>query len=215
MRKRITIDPVIRFWRKAHVGSKDECWLWKTKVKRYPVFHDGTRNIGANRYSLQIRLNRELRKDELACHTCDNPRCVNPYHLFPGSDADNSADMVRKGRKEKGEDVYGSKLTVEAVIRIRELHILEGVPLKKLAREYGVCQDNLYPVIKGITWRHVEGPLDKRTKKEKAAKKLNRKQAEEIRTTYNKGELSMKKVGQLFGVDAVTVFSIVHRKTWR
>lgn len=80
------------------VGGKGECWLWvggtsRNKKHRRPYF----RSKPAYRYIYESIFG-PLSKNEFLCHKCDNPMCVNPSHLFVGSQADNMKDAVAKGR---------------------------------------------------------------------------------------------------------------------
>lgn len=150
---------IIRFWK--HVNKKDlkECWEWVGGVlDNYPNFWDGRKQIGAHRFILQIKLKRLLSDQELACHTCDNKRCVNPKHLFAGSDLDNSRDMVGKGRKERGEQVNGAKLKASDVLKIRKAYA-KGDTGDSLAKQYHVTGDNIRAIVKGKSWLHIDGPI--------------------------------------------------------
>ena len=101
-------DVTARFWDKVerHHGA-EECWPWtaSTFAARggYGKFQAGTsrsdaRAVYAHRHALELRLGRKLVGDECALHTCDNPVCCNPNHLWIGTRADNLADMHAKGR---------------------------------------------------------------------------------------------------------------------
>lgn len=90
------------------------------------------------------------------CHSCDNPACINPEHLFLGSHADNMADMIRKGRShrvQQGEQNGRAKLTDVIVMAIKREagRTSQG----SLARRYGVAQSTVWEVIRGRTWAHV------------------------------------------------------------
>lgn len=94
----------IRFLRKVDVQAPDECWPWISgmfKQEGYGAFYYKGKNHGAHRVSLAWKLNLEPEDIEIACHTCDNRKCVNPNHLFNGTHSDNMKDMVAKGRHAK------------------------------------------------------------------------------------------------------------------
>lgn len=74
------------------------CWEWtKSNDGRYGLFHKGKPNQKAHRVSWELH-NESIPKGMCICHTCDNPLCVNPDHLFIGTMKDNMQDMVAKER---------------------------------------------------------------------------------------------------------------------
>lgn len=100
------------------------------------------------------------------CHQCDNRRCVNPRHLFLGTQGDNLADMRAKGRqsrgpshgdKTRGEGNGSAKLTACAVLSLRRRHAA-GETQTSLAREYGVTQASVSAACRGETWKHLPMP---------------------------------------------------------
>lgn len=87
------------------------------------------------------------------CHTCDEPACVNPAHLFLGTHADNMKDMVAKGRADNRGDRNGrSKLTAEKVAEARSRRTGAFGEVAALAREYGVTTATMSKALKGQTW---------------------------------------------------------------
>lgn len=87
-----------RFW--AKVKQTQYCWEWDASINNsgYGVFRmGGNKSILAHRVAYEI-INGEIDNDNNICHKCDNPKCVNPDHLFSGTQADNMKDMCEKNR---------------------------------------------------------------------------------------------------------------------
>jgi hypothetical protein len=101
------------------------------------------------------------------CHTCDNPRCVNLAHLFLGTQAENVADMMAKGRHRtappktprrdetflRGERHPHARLTWEKVCAIRQLHQDGAMGTAELATHFGVTQTHIQYIVTGKSWR--------------------------------------------------------------
>lgn len=105
--RHLTLKPRGReatFW--AAVKKTDGCWEWtgyRRKSKQlYGSIMVNAKHMYAHRYSWLLH-NGPIPDDMIVCHRCDNPSCVRPDHLFLGTDADNVADMVAKGRNSRGE----------------------------------------------------------------------------------------------------------------
>jgi hypothetical protein len=97
MAKRKT-DPIDRFFKKVH--KTRECWIWTgTKNKGgYGVFTVSTgKTDRAHRFSYKIHKG-EIEEGLCICHTCDNPSCVNPEHLFAATQKQNIHDCIKKHR---------------------------------------------------------------------------------------------------------------------
>lgn len=159
----ISESDTARFWGKVQTGAPDECWPWLKgrHSKGYGVFFVRSRNIGAHRFALMTKLGRDLQPGYQACHSCDNPICCNPAHLYEGSAADNTHDMMTKGRNgyklpatKYGERHPGAKLTVAKVQEIRARKAA-GETNASIARRLGVARKTITKVLQGETWQDV------------------------------------------------------------
>lgn len=143
-----------RFWSK--VEKTDTCWLWTGATTKcgYGVLKIGGRKgkpVYAHRLSLEIHSGKPLEAAHVV-HRCDNPRCVNPAHLFPGTNQDNIADMVAKGRQARGEKSGSARLTAEQVGEIQALSA-SGVGPTEISKQYGVHSNTVRSIVRGRTWQ--------------------------------------------------------------
>lgn len=153
-----------RFWPK--VRKADGCWEWlgSKNSRGYGRIYGGgfahrvawTQAIGA------------IPNGMFVCHRCDNPSCVNPDHLFLGTQRDNMRDCKAKGRNSpppandsyrrnfgrEGEAHPGARLTAAQVRRIREVYTGRRGEQLALAREYGVSPSTVHLIVHGRKWRH-------------------------------------------------------------
>ncbi len=153
----------IRFWSKVRKDVDDSCWLW-TGAKDgcgYGVFWVDGANMQAHRFSMQMHLGVRLKSPTkrltgtLVLHKCDNPACVNPCHLFLGTQADNMRDRNQKDRLSRGERRYNHKLTDEAVRKIRRLYKTGYFTLRELGDRFGVDLSVVSLVVRRTAWKHV------------------------------------------------------------
>jgi len=148
-----------RFWEKVGVGGPDECWEWAAHRQRagYGQFTVAKGEFHtASRVSLALSIG-SIPAGMSVCHSCDNPPCCNPAHLFLGTQADNANDCIRKGRanRARGEGTFSARLTEEIVRGIRSRIPMRYGEVAKLAREYSVSEHAIAAVVRGKTWKHV------------------------------------------------------------
>ena len=164
---------IARFWRK--VEKTNSCWLWTAAKgeKGYGMFSvggsrnpDGTRRnsmVAAHRFSFEL-VNGSIPDHDsfhgyCVLHRCDNPACVNPAHLFLGTNKDNVQDMDAKGRRvtvaARGSKHANAVLTEDGVREIVRRHRDDGVTQLQLSREYGVCHATVNHIFTGRLWGHL------------------------------------------------------------
>lgn len=134
-----------KFWEKANICESDECWEWTAarNKKGYGNFYMSVGNsksmhVLAHRVAYMLANDVQIPEGMLVCHTCDNPPCVNPKHLFLGTDTDNMQDMMKKGRSavQRGFKAH-LKLDKEKITEIRKLRS-DGVMVKDIASMFGI-----------------------------------------------------------------------------
>lgn len=156
----VSIPVEQRFWSKVQKGAADECWLWLASTnhadsnRSYGEFWVNGRRVKAHRFAWELAHGRSIPKGLLACHSCDNPRCVNPDHIFIGTHSDNLRDAVQKGRHQspRGESHPLAVLTVNEVVEMRRLRG-EGASAKCLANRYGISVQSVRRIIRGDWWK--------------------------------------------------------------
>lgn len=151
---KITQETISKFWKHVRIRGENECWIYEGKHRRYAGFSDGRgNNMGAHRFSMTLKVG-EIPGGMFVCHTCDNPSCVNPNHLFLGTPADNSRDMKRKSRQAhlRGEMHSRHKLTTEQVRQIRAWRA-ENRPLKEIAEKFGISFQHVSAIARGEKWK--------------------------------------------------------------
>lgn len=161
-RKRTKEQASLVFW--SAVQKSESCWEWTraTTPTGYGIFVFG-KDQRAHRVSW-VFTHGSIPDGMRVLHRCDNRKCVNPDHLFLGTQADNNADMVAKGRHwtrtkpeiiVRGEDKPNCKLNDASVRAIRADRVA-GESIHALARRFGVSRNTVKAVLAWTTWRHVD-----------------------------------------------------------
>jgi hypothetical protein len=130
-----------------------ECWVWKGYIS-VEGYDARRQKVGAHRYAYSLWRG-EIPQGIFVCHSCDNRACVNPFHLWLGTPAENSADAREKGRFRVGDDHWFSVLTAEQVLALREEHAAGGFRLAETSRRLGVHHQTIMDAITGRNWGHL------------------------------------------------------------
>jgi hypothetical protein len=141
-----------------HTKKTNKCWFWTGALNAwgYGIINIKKKITLAHRAMWSL-FKGEIPKNSLVCHSCDNPSCVNPDHLWLGSNKDNMDDMYSKKRSNQpqGEKHPLSKLTNEDVLKIRSLHKPRIYTAKQLAKEFNVKETAINCIIYNKTWKHL------------------------------------------------------------
>lgn len=134
-------------------SGDNACWMWTGILngRGYGRVQWGGRQILAHRAAWEDWHGTSVPLGIFVCHTCDVKRCVNPRHLFLGTAADNTADMIRKGRHARGERCGTAKLTDAQVREIRS----DPRPYKQIADQHGIGLPNISHIKLGKGWKHI------------------------------------------------------------
>lgn len=179
----LTEKDVQRFWKYVEKGAPDECWKWTstTYTNGYGSFRLKGKTRGAHRISFMLTHGPFPEDKPYGLHRCDNPICVNPNHIFPGTQQENLEDMRIKGRIQssdlhwsrrspekvpKGDTHWNAgnprgmsvgsknpmaKLNEEIVSQIRS-EFASGVMQRTLARKYNVTESNISLIVRRLLW---------------------------------------------------------------
>lgn len=178
----MTEKTILKFWIKVDKNGpmpnpnnypeiKTNCWNWIGGKFRggYGRVHVSRRTNLAHRVAWELVFG-EIPKDLLCLHKCDNPSCVNPNHLFLGTQQDNINDMKKKGRDpigirhgaslhpekmKRGEAHHNSKLTSENVVEIRKIMSQNHKSTLECASKFRVHRKTIQRIVRREIWRHV------------------------------------------------------------
>lgn len=147
--KRFFCSVICRFKAYYAVDTKTNCWIWlsKTYTDGYGKFITDSQQKRAHRISYELFKEPIINKELRCCHTCDNRLCVNPEHLWLGTNDENMMDMVQKGRQ-------WSKLNPEDVLKIRKL-AEEKIPYREIAEIYNLSKGYISNLVLRKKWKHV------------------------------------------------------------
>lgn len=206
-----------RFWSKVDVRGQGECWEWTAHRDRkgYGKFQMGNSRL-AHRVAWLISCG-NIPDGMFVCHSCDNPGCVNPSHLFLGTSDDNIKDAARKGRTSRGTDRPLCRLTPIDVIGARSLYAKGEMSIEDITSSLGVGHSTLRSAIHGRSWAWLYPCTIVNKKGHKGDRNgrclLSEQDVRDIRWSLRQGETQVC-LANRYGVSKSTIGSISTGKNW-
>lgn len=186
------VNPINRntpeiFWAKIDIRGPNDCWEWTKSIGsggHGKLLYRG-KNVVASRLAWELTNGPISLSTILVCHSCDNPKCCNPKHLWLGSSKDNSQDAVSKGRVQRGDNHYSKRhpglvpkgdshylrkypdlikrgenhsraiFSEHDIRNIRNMRKL-GSKLATIADMYSTSITRICSIVKRRTWKHVQ-----------------------------------------------------------
>lgn len=129
------------------------CWLWQRRKtpQGYGILARNGVRIGAHKFAYQLA-NGLVPAGLIVRHKCDVPACVNPDHLCVGTQADNVADKVSRGRQAKGRKVPTNRLSEDQVRQIRSTYVRGKTTLKQVAEDFDMSLYGVWAIVTRKNW---------------------------------------------------------------
>ncbi len=225
-----TEEDAKRFWNRVTIPDDyiNECWIcnYSTNQRGYPHFSINGKLIRANKFSYlyYFKYYPDYKNDECVLHTCDIRRCVNPNHLFLGTNLDNMKDRNNKNRQVKGSEIITSKLTDQDVIVIlNSIKYGKFKNINEICKVYNVSRNIPEKILKGHIWKHITKNFNLKELKNKivasdpssrASKKLNIEKVKDIRKRLKLNE-PVRQIANFYNVGISTIYSIKYGNIWQ
>ena len=155
-----------RFMKKVELIPFHTCWEWNGSFYNAIKYNGRPRFSVRHEWRLAARVSYEIFKGPIksglnVCHSCDNPNCVNPSHLWLGTQMENVQDMIKKGRQamgdkvaNKGEKNPAAKITAIQAEEIRQRYSQNNISQDALGKMYGISQVMVGLIVRGKKWNH-------------------------------------------------------------
>jgi hypothetical protein len=145
------------FWKKVRLVSPGECWEWTGYVNKhgYGVTSWDQKSMLSHRKAYKLTTGALPDDGKVLCHTCDNPPCCNPAHLFVGTGSENMQDSIAKGRFRRacGDANGKTKLLTPAVLDVRA-RFSRGETQTEISRELNINRSTVRNIVHRRTWKY-------------------------------------------------------------
>jgi len=195
------------FWNRIKKSGENDCWPWVGANRAgYGTIKYQGRWWRSNRLAYFLTHNKE---PVYVCHTCDNPPCCNPKHLFAGNKQINVDDMVQKKRHAFGVRNPRAVLTDAMVLEIRRIYSEEYITQADLSRRLNISVGLVKTVIAAEAWKHLN---IKPISKGKRNHKLRPETVRDIFAMWKTGSFLQKDICKKYGLCSATVSQLLNKK---
>ncbi|MCF7910854.1 MAG: HNH endonuclease [Melioribacteraceae bacterium] len=203
---------------KTNKSIINECWLWDKHHDKdgYPKYL----GLPLQRIIWEITRQRKIEPNYVIRHTCDNPNCINPFHLLSGSQADNAKDKVMRGRSITCEDHSSAKLKNNDIPNIIDLYINKNQTFLDISKLYGVSETVINEILNGKLWKNITknynlnfNQINNIKKKNMLRNKLNESDVINIRKLFKQG-YSKAQISRKYNLGPTTITNIIDYKSW-
>lgn len=215
-----TQDEINKFWSKVNYpGNDQECWEWT--AYRDKDNYGKIEGYGAHRRAWEF-YNGIIPNNLCVCHTCDNPPCCNPEHLFLGTSQENTQDKINKGRQIKGSEIGTAKMD-ETDVKQMLTNILESkyTSVQDILRDYIIAKSTFENIIYKNGWSLITQEFDMlkissiiSTFARNNRQKLVAKDIKEIKQRL-KENFSPQELADTYNVDPHTIYDIKSGRSWK
>lgn len=207
---KIKIHTPETFWKRIKVLSNNECWPWQGANRAgYGTLKYQGKWWRSNRLAYFLTHNET---PEYVCHTCDNPQCCNPKHLFAGNPKTNTEDMISKKRHAHGARVPNAVLNDETVLKLRKEYKENYVTIKSLSRKYNLSPTVIAHALNGKTWKHLPNKINIHGKRNH---KLTPEVVVSIRKKWAIGKFKQVSLCREYNLHSATVCQVISGKLCR
>ena len=203
-------NPFDQFWLRVDKRGERDCWEWRGGFGgEYGIYSWNGVVVRASRFSWELANGVQFPRGLMACHTCDNPPCVNPKHLYAGTSVDNAGDITVRGRRPKAaKRGRERKLKMsESDCELAKAELVVGANVKAIAARFGVSEGVISEIGAGVYGLGL--PASEKAAAVKAYRARIKREKRERVIEMRESGLTMREIGSRIGMSEAGVGSLL------